>query len=180
MSRLAAVLLLALAAIGCGADGKGFTPFGAPDFTATDLNPDSSTYDETRTLSAERGQVMLLLFMGFACEYCRIQFAELRTLYHGWRAEGIGADGLELWVIGPPIAGHQVGEFADGSDVPCFIDGGTGDESVYSMYGAEIDHLFLIDRQGTARHRLDLFVAPLGLEASRERLDALVRQLLSG
>ena len=172
------MLLPVLLAPACGDEGP-WKPFVAPDFTATDLNHVSPTYGLQRQLSAELGKVMLLSFFGFNCGYCRAQFGELRKLRAIWRSEGLIPDELELWVMGRPSTTVQINEFSANSDVPCFIDGGGGDESVFRQYGASIDHLFLVDRSGVARHRFDLADDSLFDAGNRDRLDTLVRELLA-
>jgi len=44
---------------------SGCTPFDVSDFTSTDLNPDSSTYNQSRSLSDELGKVVVIHYVLF-------------------------------------------------------------------------------------------------------------------
>jgi len=61
-SSLLGMTALALLALGCSGSEL---PEKAPDFTLVDINPNSHTTGEERSLSETRGKVMVLYFVSF-------------------------------------------------------------------------------------------------------------------
>ena len=53
-----------MTALALGCSGKQL-PEKAPDFTLVDINPNSPTSGEERSLSETRGKVMILYFVSF-------------------------------------------------------------------------------------------------------------------
>jgi hypothetical protein len=63
---LLVALLLALTASGCKEDPGGpVDPYAAPDFGLRDINPASPSFNEIRSLSEQRGKVVVLYFALF-------------------------------------------------------------------------------------------------------------------
>jgi len=58
-----AVAVLTVLSSACG--GYPFAPFAPSDFSLTDVNPDSPTYQQTRALSGMRGKVAVVYFVSY-------------------------------------------------------------------------------------------------------------------
>ena len=58
-----AVAVLAVLSSACG--GPPFAPFEPSDFSLTDVNPDSPTYQQARALSETHGKVVIVYFVSY-------------------------------------------------------------------------------------------------------------------
>ena len=95
-----------------------------------------------------------------------------------WRADGLGRDTLEIWVVGYPLSGEWIPQFAGDSDASMFVDAEDEGSSVLAAFGAEVNHLFLIARTGTVMESISLADWPLdGSEGAsvRHHIDARIR-----
>jgi hypothetical protein len=57
------VAVLIVLSSACG--GYPFAPFTPGDFSLTDVNPDSPTYQQTRALSETHGKVVIVYFVSY-------------------------------------------------------------------------------------------------------------------
>jgi len=101
----------------------------------------------------------------------------LTNLLAAWKDPEESLDGVSLWSIGWAGQGAFAGDYAQGADVPCFADPTSGDGSIFALYGAEVDDLFVIDPSGEVRYRLHLPDFDLTDGDHRKRLDGWVRDL---
>lgn len=102
----------------------------------------------------------------------------LHDLLGGWRDPEDNLAGVQLWSVGWAGQGAFAGNYAGGADVPCFADPTSAQEgSVFALYGAQVDDLFVIDRAGQVRYRLHLPDFDLTDGDHRKRLDGWVRDL---
>ncbi len=95
-----------------------------------------------------------------------------------WRDDGFSANDVELWAVGYHSTVGQASIFADGNPAPCLADGAEAEGSAFDAYGAEIDDLFILDRQGQVRFALSVAVRDLEKPSNRDAVDAWVRELL--
>jgi hypothetical protein len=91
-----------------------------------------------------------------------------------WRADGYGFDVLELWSVGYPTTEDVVDGYASGADAACFMD--TVD--LFTVYGAAVDDLFVIDTAGMVQLEMSTLTQPLTVAENRAYLDTRVRALL--
>lgn len=123
---------------------KRYTGKPAPDFSLSDLA------GNTVTLSAERGNVVLLNFWYSACVPCRRETPDLAVLHktyspHGFKVLGINLDDLVI----PDAGGASLKVFLQEFKPPYQIL--LGSNSVMEAYGGvPVQPIsFLIDRKGT-------------------------------
>ena len=72
----------------------------------------------------------------------------------------------------------QASAFANENEAPCLGDSAETDQSAFAAYGAGVDEVFIIDRQGQVRYRLTVAVMDLNESKHRRTLDGWVRELL--
>ncbi len=146
--------LLALLAIGacCGGEGGG-TQEGlalgdqAPDFELQDVFGLGS-----RSLSDQRGQVVLVNFWGSNCLPCRLEMPELEALWTRYQDQG-------LVILGISVDGNVQDARIFLDDVPVsFPVLWDEDGSVSDRYQVRaIPRTVLVDRRGRVRARFDGF-----------------------
>ena len=153
---------LSLLTMSCSGNEGGFTPFKAPLFEAYDLNSDSPTHSTLLELSDREGKVTALYFTSYGCSYCIAHFSALYDVFEELAEhDGSYPSLVQLWLMGRPIAGSKVVEFCNGTDAPCFVDSGTGRDSVYAAYNANLGQVFLVDKELIVRMRFDLVSCPM-------------------
>lgn len=101
----------------------------------------------------------------------------LHDLLAGWRDPEAGLRDVQLWSVGWAGQGAFAGDYAGGADVPCFADPTSGQGSIFALYEAKVDDLFLVDRAGQVRYRLHLPDFDLTDGDHKKRLDGWVRGL---
>ena len=102
----------------------------------------------------------------------------LDELLAEWRADGYDEDALEVWSIGHAGNEPVVDYYAGDTTSTCFADASPLEESVYTLYGAVQDDLFIIDRFSVIRHHASTHEMDLTDETHRATVDTWVRALL--
>jgi len=96
-------------------------------------------------------------------------------MYDAWRADGFGADVLEVWAIGWPGQESYIAAFAAGSAVPCLID---TNWQFISAYSPSKDDLWVVGKDGNVSFSMSLIGQPVTSSAGATLLDNAVRAAL--
>lgn len=117
----------------------------APDFSLPTLLGDS----ETVTLSAYRGQVVILNFFASWCPPCREEMPALEKVYQTYRDQGLRVIG-----VGVQDGKRQLASFAEaiGVTFPVVWDGGGDVFMAYRVRG--LPTTYFIDREGAIQGRV--------------------------
>jgi peroxiredoxin len=132
----------------------------APEYAFTAL-------DGTEVRSSElRGQVVVLNFWATWCGPCRLEMPSLQALHEDKHAEGVVVLGLSTDVGG----GSAVAEFLDEHDITYPV--GRATQEHRQAFGGipGIPTTFVIDRDGTVRHKVVGYFAPPAMRAAVNRL----------
>ncbi len=95
-----------------------------------------------------------------------------------WRADGFTAEDVEVWAVGHHATVGQASVFANEHSAPCLGDSAQTDESAFAAYGAGVDDVFIIDRQGQVQFHFTVGVMDLNRSAHQDTVDGWVRELL--
>lgn len=68
--------------------------------------------------------------------------------------------------------------FCEGVDAACLGDHSDPDQSAFAAFDAQVDDVFIIDREGQVRFELTVAVMNLNESKHRATVDAWVRELL--
>ncbi|MDY0002379.1 MAG: hypothetical protein RBU30_13880 [Polyangia bacterium] len=96
----------------------------------------------------------------------------------GWRSEGLGEADLQIWAIGWAGQGFYASQFAQGAVSPLLADSSSGPDGVFAAWGASVDDLFLLDRDGLVRYQANLISMDLGESRNRRALNDWVTALV--
>lgn len=147
---LVAVLAVVGAIIGAGiglrlaAPAQG--PRAAPDFTVTDINGIAFS------LSAQRGKVVLLDFMGVNCPPCRVEMPHLVATYNALQPMGLLMISIDVGF--PQLTAQGPGQARDfmntfGARWPIALEGGSTAGAAFGVN--QIPNFFIVDKQGMIR-----------------------------
>lgn len=103
----------------------------------------------------------------------------LQDLLATWWEEGFLADDVQVWAIGYAGQGSYASTFAAGAASPLMADFSSGPTGVFGLWEADIDDLFLIDREGQVRYRANLVSMNLTNSKNRRTLNEWVHTLLT-
>lgn len=102
----------------------------------------------------------------------------LDQIVEAYKRAGYERSDIELWGVGFPGTEMYATWFADGSTASCFADSNVIDQSAYYAFEAQVDEVFIIDRDKRIRHRFSVVQMPLGTEDNSARVDEWTRELL--
>jgi hypothetical protein len=85
---------------------------------------------------------------------------------------------VEVWAVGYYSTMGDAAVFGEGYEAACLGDEAEPDQSAFAAYGAGVDDLFVIDRQGQVRYELTVAVMNLTDSGHSATLDGWVRELL--
>jgi hypothetical protein len=93
-----------------------------------------------------------------------------------WRADQLGWQKVELWIVGFSTGPAEVASFCQGTDAACFEYQPWAGPDVFKQYSAGKDDLIVVDRAGQIHFKHNLTQTPLEQEANRKTVDAAVRK----
>jgi peroxiredoxin len=120
----------------------------APDFTTTDLCPESQTYQQDISLSDNQGKVTLLYFATTTCAACVADVKVYESMIKQLEYKGFTNAATMITVI-LPYGGSDMAGFTAGIQYPVVLDeDGLG---IAAAYGASKDTVVLLDAAGYER-----------------------------
>jgi thiol-disulfide isomerase/thioredoxin len=147
--------------LSCHCDEVRPVGYAAPDFTRPGISEGAGSI----TLSALRGQIVLVDFWATWCGPCQQSMPAIQRLYDKYKAQGftvlsVNTEGRGIEAKARGFAAHF------GLTFPVVV----GDSELMGLYRVRtIPHLFLVDREGIVRGYENGLVDVKSFEASLER-----------
>jgi hypothetical protein len=149
------------------------------DFTGTDINPNSPTVNQVRTLEDNRDKVLVIYYADWWGGESALQFNQLDLIVRNRHVNGFSPNDLEAWSVANYGDSYYIGAFAAGSQGACYEDDAVN--TVRTALGLEkFDDgvVVILNRDLLKVCEFNVTMNPLTDEVNRLQLDALLGEVL--